>query len=580
MRKREAICSVVLAGFVVLAGGPAQAAPGALDPGFGSGGKVTTSIGAAGVADAWAVLLQPDGKIVAVGDSFNTVDYDFGLARYNADGSLDPSFGAAGKVTTPIGQSGDIAFAGALQPDGKIVVAGKTDGGGSSDFGIARYNANGGLDTAFGDAGKVRLAISSGFDAAKGLALQVDGKVVVAGRGSVNGVDEDFTLVRLRVDGSLDTGFGLNGVVSTPIGSSHDIASAVALQPDGKIVVAGTSHIGNRAQFALARYNADGSLDSSFGAGGKVTTPVGGNSDSANALVLQPDGKLVVAGTSFNGANTDFALARFAAAGTLDPSFGVGGKVTTAIGSAGFDFARAVVLQPDGKIVATGSSNVPANGDFALVRYNADGSLDPGFGAGGKLTTAMEADEGAFGSALQPDGKIVAAGFRCSGNTCDFALARYLGSTLTVARAGTGTGTITSSPAGIDCSSTCSAPLAALPVTLTATPSAGSRFAGWSGDCSGTAACTLAMSADHSATATFDVVVKCVAPKLRGKRLTRAKRTMRAAHCSVGKVTRAFSRKVKKGKVISQQPKPGVTRPAGSKVKLKISKGKRRKGRR
>ncbi len=344
-----------------------------------------------------------------------------------ASGSLDSLFGTAGKVTTDWGSTGDRASALVLQPNGKLVTAGKV----ATDFGSTSAHAN-------------------------ALVLQPDVKLVAAGSG--NG---DFALARYNADGSLDTSFGTSGKVTTDFGTTTDSAFALVLQPDGKIVAAGgtfmarynadgsldagfgtggkvtTAGFGAVAlilqadgklvaagdlfapatndNFGLARYNPDGSLDTSFGTGGEVLTDFGGE-EFANALVLQPDGKLVAAGTT----GSDFALARYNADGSLDTSFGSGGKVTTA----GFGSARALVLQPDGKLVAAGDGFPPlaTSDDFGLVRYNSDGSLDTSFGTAGKILTDFGGtNEAATSLVLQPDGKLVAAG----SSNGDFALARY-----------------------------------------------------------------------------------------------------------------------------------------------------------
>ena len=546
----------------------AQATPGALDPSFGAGGKVTTAV-APTESVALALARQPDGKLVAAGYGTTGYNEDFALARYNADGSLDTSFGQGGKVLTEIGSDDNVALALALQPDGKLVAAGDSYNGSDRDFTLARYNADGSLDTSFGQGGKVLTDIGSHNDLLYALALQPDGKLVAAGYSS-NGSDDDFALVRYNPNGTLDTTFGTGGKVTTWIGSGDDMFHALVLQPDGKIVAAGNNVQGSQSVIALVRFNPNGTLDSTFGYFGKVGTAIGSFSD-AEALALQPDGKLVVAGLGNTGSQQGFALVRYNADGSLDTSFGSGGKVTTAIGS--LDAAEAIVVQPDGKLVAAGRARTGSGAVFALARYETNGSLDASFGSGGKLTAAMASDDRANALVLQPDGKLVAAGMSWDGSAARFGLVRFLGSTLTVAKAGNGAGTVASSAGEINCGPTCSAPVAAAPVTLTATASPRSKFTGWSGACSGLGACTVNMSESRSVVATFTAL--CVVPKLKGKKLVSAKSALKKAHCSTGKVKRVFSARVKKGRVIASKAKAGQKLAPGAKVKLTVSKGKK-----
>jgi uncharacterized delta-60 repeat protein len=225
----------------------------------------------------------------------------------------------------------------------------------------------------------------------------------------------------------LDTTFGTGGVVTTAIGPGNDGAFAIAVQPDGKIVAAGSAHSGNDYDFALARYTVSGTLDSSFGTGGVVTTAIGPGDDGAHAVVIQEDGKIVAAGSAHSGSDWDFALARYTVSGTLDSSFGTSGVVTTPIGT-GDNFAPSVAIQPDGKIVAAGSAHSGSDFDFVLACYTVSGMLDTTFGTSGVVTTAIgPSDDEALAAAIQEDGKIVAAGYAHSGNDWDFALVRYHG---------------------------------------------------------------------------------------------------------------------------------------------------------
>jgi uncharacterized delta-60 repeat protein len=427
-RRRLLLAASLVALLLIPAG--AGATPGVLDPGFGTGGKVTTAFGS-GYDTAYAIAVQRDGKLVAAGSSGNGSNYDFALARYHRNGTLDTSFGSGGKVTTAIGSSHDSGSALVLQPDGKLVVAGYASTSSStSAFALARYHPSGTLDPGFGAGGKVMTALGSGAeDGANALALQPDGKLVAAGAVSI-GSRSAFALARYNRNGSLDTSFGQGGKVTTAIGSGWGHALALVVQQDGRLVVAGAASDGSDYDLALLRYNANGTLDPSFGSGGLVTTEIGPGYDSANAIALRPGGKLVVAGQSWNGSRYDLLLARYSPNGTLDPSFGSGGKATTAI-SSGDAVAKALAVQPDGKLVAAGTSSNAGLQQFALARFSPNGTLDPSFGSEGKVTTAVGPDfDGAYALALQPDGKVVAAGTTNDSSGSDFALVRYLGSTV------------------------------------------------------------------------------------------------------------------------------------------------------
>jgi uncharacterized delta-60 repeat protein len=412
---------------------------GSLDTTFGTSGMVTTTIGS-GNSRALALGIQSNGKIVAAGRSYNSAGSknDFALVRYNANGTLDTTFGTShtGIVTTSIGTVNDEAFALVIQPDDSIVVAGSSYNGSSNkyDFALVRYNADGSLDTTFNAGGTkpgtVTTSIGSVNDYANALRIQPsDNKIVLAGYSFNSSSNKyDFALVRYDANGIPDPDFGAGGIVTTSVGSINDYADDLGIQENGMIVVAGYSNNGSNYDFALVRYNTDGSLDTDFGTGGIVTTPVGSGWDYAHALDIQDNGKIVVAGSSANGDKYDFALVRYNTDGSLDTDFGTGGIVTTPVGS-GFDSAYALRIQSDGKIVAAGYSNNGSNYDFALARYNTDGSLDTTFGtfSTGIVTTPIgNNDDYAFALDIQSDGSIVAAGYSVNGSNVDFALVRYL----------------------------------------------------------------------------------------------------------------------------------------------------------
>lgn len=429
----------LLAGLVVLAAGSAQAtpsklAPGHLDPTFGKGGLVITGLGSP--RGARAVAIQRDGKIVAAGIGFT-------LVRYSRNGSLDRSFGSKGKVATSFSGTYDgTAWSLALQRDGKIIAAGSAWNGNNSYFALARYKPNGSLDRSFGLGGRVTTAFSAdpyGSASASAVGVQPDGKIVAGGDFSSytpepqNGI----ALARYRSDGTLDPSFGSGGKVTTPTAS----LSSLALQRDGKIVVAGSSREGSQTLFALARYTSNGSLDPSFGSGGIATTAFG-LSAGASAVLIQRNGKIIAAGWGRRHGRSVFALVRYTSNGSLDPSFGSGGKVRTRFGSGSVSTAAA--LQRDGKIALAGWLYKFPSWDFALARYRANGSLDPRFGTEGKVTTSFRKvartpkkrlrEDMAFAVAIQPDGKIVAAGTGAvepetsrKATPYKFELARYLG---------------------------------------------------------------------------------------------------------------------------------------------------------
>ncbi|MGI8603944.1 MAG: hypothetical protein ACR2OZ_13240 [Verrucomicrobiales bacterium] len=352
---------------------PAHAAPGDLDATFGTGGKVTTDFGSGGDSGR-SMAVQSDGKIVVAGYSRNASgNDDIALVRYTSAGALDTSFNGTGKVTTDIGSGHDQATSVAVQSDGNIVVAGISNIGPNADIALVRYTSTGELDTSFNGTGKVTTPIGSSYDEGFSVAVQSDGRIVVAGH-SYFGSNWDIALVRYTSTGALDTSFNGTGKVTTDIGSSHDYGESVAVQNDGKIVVAGDSKNASADEdVALVRYTSTGALDTSFNGTGKVTTPIGSGQDRGYSVAVQSDGRIVVAGYSYNASGyEDFALVRYTSTGALDTSFNGTGKVTTDFLSS-YDRGFSVAVQSDGKIVVAGQSyNASGNEDFALVRYEGD----------------------------------------------------------------------------------------------------------------------------------------------------------------------------------------------------------------
>ena len=430
---------LLLAGLAVTPS--ASAAEGVLDTSFGTSGKASVSF------TTWddvgrAVGVQKDGKIVIAGYTGNsnaTTSMDFALVRYAKDGSLDSTFGSAGKVTTDFtnaarGVSLDKAYAMAIQSDGKIVAVGSAAG--DVDFAVARYNTDGSLDTSFASGGKyTTYSLNSptyyfSGGSATGVALQADGKIVVVGYiynspQHLSSNQYDFVVMRFNTSGTLDSSFGSGGVKVVAVGPGYDFdyARAVAIQSDGKIVIAGSSGPfgGGTDKLALVRLTSAGALDTGFGSGGKVAVDLGGKGDGANALVIQSDGKILAAGyTGVSPYGTNLAVVRFTSAGALDTSFGSSGKTTTSLGVSGNASAiNGIAVQADGKIVVGGVMQVYYT---VLARYTSSGVLDTTFANAGLMTTTSY--DNIFGIALQSDGKIVAAGMV---STTDFGVARYLG---------------------------------------------------------------------------------------------------------------------------------------------------------
>jgi uncharacterized delta-60 repeat protein len=398
---------------------------------FGGDGKVVTDFGFK-VEKAQAVALQSDGKIVVggwVGDS--QVTSDFAVARYNADGSLDTGFDSDGKVVTVLGERTDIIYDLAVQPDGKILAAGVSfDGPKTRRFAIVRYKSDGSLDASFDHDGIVTLNIgTSHMDTAYAVRVQPDGKIVVAGsslmlvasrNSRIN--QNDFSVVRLSADGSVDTSFGHRGSAIVDFGYGVDVAYDMALEPDGSIVVAGVATNGTDQDFAVARFQSSGTLDPRFGKGGKVQTDFFGEDDFISALALQPDGKILVAGNALKATASDFALARYSHDGSLDHSFNGNGKVTADLN--GSDFGSSIGLQPDGRIVVAVQANIGIAPEMAFARLLSDGRLDESLNGVGKTRLSLQQPSEVFGMVLLPDGYAVSAGGVGIGKPSEFVLIR------------------------------------------------------------------------------------------------------------------------------------------------------------
>jgi uncharacterized delta-60 repeat protein len=401
--------------------------PGDLDTNFATNGvaKVETGSSMTYTGLKASAAIQADGRIVITRTISNGSNNDIITLRVKQDGTIDTSFGTQGKVTTTFGSGQDISRCVAVQPDGRVIVGGESHVG-AWQLALARFMADGTPDSSFGIAGKVTTAASVGASSAKGIVLQSDGKIVTAG--SAPGDYNDFAVVRFNVDGSLDSSFGTNGrsAVSIGEGLSNDWPSCIALQSDGKIVVAGYSD----GDFAVVRLLANGGVDNSFGGSGKVVVD-SGSGGFLESVAIQSDGKILVCG---GGGSGDFAIFRFNSDGTLDGSFSSDGEAFITVGD-DKSSAYALRVQDNGKILVAGiAQKLISYGlglellrdDFALIQMKPDGSVETAFGVDGQVVAPggeLLAGDAASNILMLSDGKILLVGTTSNG----VAVARFYG---------------------------------------------------------------------------------------------------------------------------------------------------------
>jgi uncharacterized delta-60 repeat protein len=404
---------------------------GSLDPGFGDQGRVV------GDRAGNALALQPDGKMVVALRSAGQA----WLTRYLADGTLDAAFGSNGLVREELGYTDDELNQVAIQSDGKILASGYAlnRASGNQDFLLKRYLADGSPDLSFGDQGTVWTAfVANAADRSRALLVLADGKILLAGGeghvGSTPGSQTgSLTVARYLADGSPDDSFGTNGQQRVLLAGYMPEATKILLQADGKLVLAGRARTSGSGYYdiVMARLHADGAVDSAYGTNGIQRTRINTFDDYVTDAVMQSDGKVLATLYTWTGsglgATLDFGLARFTDTGVLDTTFNGAGYLTTALGS-GDDTARFLELLPDGKLLVAGASVQGAASDFALVRFNADGTRDAGFGSNGVVFTdffgGIDAVEA--GLVIQPDGKYLLGGTAVNGSSAKLALVRVL----------------------------------------------------------------------------------------------------------------------------------------------------------
>jgi uncharacterized delta-60 repeat protein len=412
----------LLAALSLSSSATALAAPGDLDSSFDGDGRALVDFG--GADQGRSVVLQPDGKIVMAGYSNAAGTNDFAVARLGPSGALDASFGSAGgRQLVGFGGNVDFGWAVALQPGGNVLVAGSSNAGGDNNFALVRLGPNGLPDGSFGAAGLTGADLG-GNDVGRAVVLQPDGKVYAVGHTNAGANPFNFGIARFGTDGQPDTTYTPTGWQLVDF-MSTDFTGSATLQADGKLLVAGYNAPGAAANnLEVARINSNAAPDNTFAGDGTTAVDFGG-AESGSGVVQQPDGKIVVAGGSNAGGDEDFAIARLGTNGSPDTSFAGDGKTVVDFGGA--DTGHAVALQPDGKILIAGYTFKGGNYAFALARLQPNGLLDTTFGDGGKAIAEFGAEDIAWGLAIQPDGKIVVSGHTNADANFNFALARFEG---------------------------------------------------------------------------------------------------------------------------------------------------------
>lgn len=480
----------------------ALAAPGDLDPSFGTGGTVSTNIGPGTEDYAGDVAIDSDGNVVVAGSSETGPETaSAAVARYTPSGALDPTFGGGDGIVTFHFGSGesDYVRAVAIDSSNRITLAGFS----GFDYAVARLTASGQLDPTFGGGDGTVITHVGGIDRSNAVIIDGSGRIVLGG--------EDFTLLRYTASGTLDPSFGGDGIVQTTFeGGQVNGLRELSLDTHGRIIAAGGS-----GDLALARYLENGTLDKTFSGDGRVVTTLDGE-DYASGAALDSHNRIVIAGSSFSCVPYCRFLVRYTPSGKLDSTFGGDGVVMGPSNT----LAESLAIDGSDRPLITGHvSGLPGH-EEGLLRYLPDGSLDPAFGGGDGIAPEPLGIVEAL--AVDSSQRIVAAGSEVGSppDVADFAAARFVGGgppppaqhLITVETVGTGAGTVASTPAGIDCGTTCVSEFGSGEVvTLTATPAGGADFAGWAavsgdpGTCTGTTSpCQVTVDEYTELEASFD----------------------------------------------------------------------------
>jgi uncharacterized delta-60 repeat protein len=389
---------------------------------FAQQGLLDTSFAGTGIAlgpftsainQGTGMVQQPDGKILVTGFQDDSSDINLFIVRYNTDGSFDASFGNNGIVTDSVTALADFGRSIALRSDGKIFVAGEFDSNNSFDIFVKCFDSTGTADPTFGTNSVTSIDIDNfSEDQVTSMAIQSDGKILVAGWAFDFG-GFDLFVTRFNSDGTVDSTFGTNGIVLMDILNSAEFITGIALQSNGKIVIVGTMLVNTTSAAApfLLRVNSDGTSDNSFATNGGLLPVLNGSDNDARSVAIQPDGKIVFGGAMFNGIAYDAYVARIDSNGATDTSFNSVGYVFTDINNGNDDNVQAVMLQADGSIVAVGHTG-SADYDILLLRYLSNGTIDSTFGLNGIATSPIgNEDDQPLVALLQPDNKIVVTGY-------------------------------------------------------------------------------------------------------------------------------------------------------------------------
>lgn len=396
-----------------------------LDATFGNGGLVETYYGLYVESKVHDMLLQPDGKIVVCGTTYVN-SYDFMMIRYLEDGTLDASFGDNGKAFIDFDNMNNFGLGYALQQDGKIVVTGYTETPNYESISIARINADGSKDLSFGTNGIVQQVTGDYECFGSDIVVQPDGKILVAGHGNYTPQGEDFFLARYNEDGSLDASFDSDGKVENINDNNSGARPVITLQADGKILLCGMGGVAGQQHYCTMRFNPNGALDMTFSDDGVQLTLVPGDYNWPGNMVVQQDQKIVVAGYSGYWQSEVFSIFRLDVNGNLDADFATNGIFTYSMNQ-GLDYFQDVLIQPDGKMLACGYTIGPDGSyDFVAMRLFEDGSIDTDFGDNGVLNQNFSFTESrATAMAIQPDGKLLIAGDAPDFLNHHTAIARY-----------------------------------------------------------------------------------------------------------------------------------------------------------